>query len=341
MRNLAILAAVAALSIPAAANAQAVIANGPGGAAGNVMLGINQTGELNYRGDLTNVSATGQRIVGLRSTSTRNEATSDGCTCEGWGAAVQGTGTTVYRNTAVGSSGVGSSSMVTDYAGVGTIGTFAISTVTSSTGALKVVHNYHASATPFLYQVDVTITNSSGADFTGKTLYRRTMDWDIEPTPFSEFSTIQGAVAATNVLSSSDNGFCNSNPLLVACGGTPGDFLHLGPFDHGAQFTFIFDLLKAGESRTFQTFYGVAPTETGALAALGVVGAEVYSFGQSRAGPADFKLKETFIFAFKGVGGTVIHGVPEPTSWALMIMGAGFVGTTLRTSRRRRIALAA
>ena len=109
----------------------------------------------------------------------------------------------------------------------------------------------------------------------------------------------------------------------------------------GAQFTFTFDPLLAGQSRTFKTFYGVAPTETAALAALGVVGAEVYSFGQSRAGPTDFKAKETFIFAFKGVGGTVIHGVPEPTSWALMIMGAGLVGTSLRTSRRRRIALAA
>ena len=324
MRKILLLAAAAAILIPAAANAQAIINNGV------VRLGINETGELNFDdgaphpGALTN-------IVGLRSVATGHEATADGCTCEGWGAAVSGVDT-VFRNTAVGSSAVGSSSMVTDYAGPGTEGTFANSTVTSASGALLVKHNYHASATPFLYQVDVTITNTTAGDFTNATLYRRTMDWDIEPTPFNEYSTIQGAAGAANVIEADNNGFCNSNPLSGTCGGTPANFTDLGPTDHGASFTFSFDALKAGMSQTFTIFYGVAPTERFALNALAAVGAEVYSFGQANLGgvPGD----ETFIFGFKGVGGTVVGGIPEPATWAMMIMGFGFAGAAIR---RRRV----
>jgi type IV pilus assembly protein PilY1 len=328
MRKLLMVATAAAFLIPAAANAQAIISSG------NVRLGINQTGELNiddgapHPGAFTN-------IVGLRSTTTGHEATADGCTCEGWGAAVVG-GSTVFRNTAVGSSAVGSSSMVTDYAGPGTEGTFANSLVTSADNALTVSHNYHASLTPFLYQVDVTITNTSGADFAGGTLYRRTMDWDIEPTPFNEYSTIQGTVGAANVLAADDNGFCNSNPLSGPCGGVPAPFTDLGPTDHGASFTFIFDPLAAGASRKLVIFYGVAPTERLALNALAAVGAEVYSFGQANIGgaPGD----ETFIFGFQGVGGRAVDGVPEPATWAMMIMGFGLAGGTLRRRRAQTVA---
>jgi hypothetical protein len=323
-----LLVATAAFLIPVAANAQAIINNG------TVRLGINQTGELNFDDGAAHPGAF-TNVVGLRSVGTGHEATADGCTCEGWGAAVQGTGTTVYRNTSVGSSGVGSSMMVTDYAGAGTEGTYAVSTVTSSNSALLVSHNYHASISSFLYQVDVTITNNTAEDFGGATLYRRTMDWDIEPTPFNEFSTIQGAAGATNVLAADNNGFCNSDPLSGSCGGTPADFYHLGPSDHGASFTFGFDALAAGASQTFSIFYGVAPTERAALGALGLVDAEVYSFGQANLDgvPGD----ETFIFGFKGVGGTAV-AVPEPATWALMIGGFGFAGAALRRRRSQRLA---
>jgi hypothetical protein len=244
-------------------------------------------------------------------------------------------GTTVFRNTSVGSSAVGSSVMATDYRWCRAPRAPSPSRRSpSATGALLVSHNYHASATAYLYQVDVTITNTTANDFANATLYRRTMDWDIEPTPFNEFSTVQGAAGAANVLEATDNGFCSSNPLSGPCGGVPANFDHLGPTDHGASFTFGFDPLKAGMSQTFTIYYGVAPNERLALGALALVDAEVYSFGQANVGgePGD----ETFIFGFKGVGGTAV-AVPEPATWALMIGGFGFVGASLR---RRRAALA-
>jgi type IV pilus assembly protein PilY1 len=183
----------------------------------------------------------------------------------------------------------------------------------------------------------VTVKNISGAATTAL-LYRRTMDWDVEPTPFNEYSTIQGTVGATNVIGANNNGFCDSNPL-AGCSGTPGDFIDLGPFDHGANFDFRFDGLDADESFTFTIFYGAAPTERGALVSLNAVGAEVYSLGQA----ADDRLgttpgRSTFIFGFKGVGGVIVDPpvVPEPATWAMMIAGFGLVGAAARRRRTLR-----
>jgi hypothetical protein len=39
-----------------------------------------------------------------------------------------------------------------------------------------------------------------------------------------------------------------------------------------------------------------------------------------------------------GGGGGLVHGVPEPATWALMVLGFGFAGYVLR---RRRIAAGA
>lgn len=242
---------------------------------------------------------------------------------------MSGTSLTVYEN-----SSVGSDFTPVSFASTASTATSVVKS-TDMVGALQVTHAYAPSAsTPFLYQVDVTITNTTMTDFTGATLYRRTMDWDVEPTPFNEYSTIQGAVGATNVLEADNNGFCSSDPLSGSCGGTPANFTDLGPLDHGASFTFTFDPLLAGMSRTLTIFYGVAPTERQALAALGAVGAEVYSFGQSSAGPGGTPGDETFIFGFKGVGGTAV-AVPEPSAWALMILGFGAAGAALRSKRRR------
>ena len=306
---------------PVAASAQAIIDNG------TVQLGVNASGSLNVGNGVfgTSFSSGG---VGLRSITSGNEATFDGCTCEGWGAAVSGTGISVYDNTANASSFTGVS-----FASTASTATSVV-TDTGATPSLQVTHAFSASSTAYLYQVDVTITNVSGADFTGDTLYRRTMDWDINPTAFDEFVTIGGTGFAANVLGANDNGFCDSNPL-AGCSQilASGDFVDSGPADHGANFDFKFGPLLNGASQSLRIFFGVAPTKTIALAALGNVGAEVYSFGNSNnAGAAG---DETFIFGFRGVGGGV---VPEPGTWALMIVGFGTAGAMLR--RRRSLAVA-
>lgn len=319
-------ALLASTLFAAPAMASAIITNG------TIGLGVDDEGQLNISS--TNRSAGGTFNYGLRDIATNLEATAQGCLCEGWGAAVAGTGTTVYANNSS-----GTSASLVSFASTASTATSIVSSVGG--GALTVSHIYAPSASSLLYQVEVTITNTSGADFTGATLYRRVMDWDIEPTPFSEFSTIQGSVGAANVLFTSNDGFANSNPLSGPSNiGVTGDFVDFGTRDHGALFDFTFDALKAGESRKLTVFYGAAPTEAAALGALGAVGAEVYSFGQA----ADDKLggtagRRTFIFGFKGVGGTVIPGgVPESSTWMMMIAGFGIAGMSLRSRRRNAIA---
>nr|MBI3613040.1 PEP-CTERM sorting domain-containing protein [Nitrospirota bacterium] len=175
--------------------------------------------------------------------------------------------------------------------------------------------------------------------------YRRVMDWDIEPTYFDEFVTIHGW-PATNLLATSDNGFATADPLggghadLAGCG-LNANFTDCGPADHGANFDFGFPALAAGDSQSFRIFYGGAGNETDALAALGAVGAEVYSFGKCN--PSDERggacsmpdgAPNTFIFAFAGVGGTPVPpSVPEPAS--LLLFGSGLAGLAAWRMRRK------
>lgn len=322
-----LLIAAASVALPAMAHAGALIDNG------TIQLGVDTRGQLNISTP-SNPSATGLLVTGLRDKATKLEATADGCLCEGWGVAVQGTGITGYANNSTGTANLTVDSFTST-------ASTATSSVHLTSGELSVVTAFAPSASAFLYQADVTITNLTGADMTGSLLYRRTMDWDIEPTAFSEFSTIQGTALATNVLHANDNGFCDSNPL-AGCSQilATGDFVDSGPTDHGANFDFIFSPLKLGESRTLRIFYGSAPDEKTALNALSSVGAEVYSFGQNSRDKTGGN-GQTFIFGFEGVGGVIVPpgdgGVPEPATWALMILGMGAVGGMLRNQRRRAL----
>jgi hypothetical protein len=148
------------------------------------------------------------------------------------------------------------------------------------------------------------------------------MDWDVEPTAFNEFVTIQGTAAASNVAFASNDGFASANPLSGPTNlGFTGDFINAGPLDHGALFDFNFGILKAGETFTFSTFYGAAEKESTALSALAQVGAEVYSSGKPASDGVN-GTPNTFVFGFAGVGGEVIPD-PEPIPEPLTILGTG------------------
>ncbi len=320
-------AGVAALGLAASASAAAIITNG------TVTLGVDDLGQLNVPGGAPS-PVTGTSLVGLRFNATGNEATSHGCLCEGWGVGIGGSGTGGFANNALGTGGLSLISFSSD-------ATTATSVVSAGMGALEVTHAFAPAAeTPNLYRVTVTIKNTSGSDI-ANLLYRRTFDWDVEPTTFSEFVTIGGTAGATAVLAAVDNGFCNSN-VFTACspilGGGSGDFVDLGPADHGANFDFDFGMLKAGESFTFEIFYGAALTEAGALSALAAVGAEVFSLGQCASDPRGVGTAgcNTFAFGFKGVGGTPIDPViPVPAALPLFLAGLAGFGAL-----RRRKALA-
>jgi hypothetical protein len=191
----------------------------------------------------------------------------------------------------------------------------------TSTAVMRVTHDYRPSpATPNLYEVIVTIENLGAAAIEPR--YRRVMDWDIEPSAFSEYVTIQGTAGADNVLFANSNGFETADPLVTPDPWTfEGDAVDEGPNDHGALFDFGFDSLPAGESMSFNTYYGAAGNETAANAALAAVGAEVYSYGQPS---YDYEANEpldptigspnTFIFAFAGVGGEAVFPAARFTS---------------------------
>jgi hypothetical protein len=280
---------------------QAIISNG------TIKLGVDSLGQLNIPGGIASVGGTS--VVGLRylSGGMEFESTSPGCLCEGWGVADLLTATSGYANNSAGIGGLTPVSFS--------------STATTATSVVKVgltyevTHEYKPSSeTPNLYEVNVSIKNIS-SDPT-HVVYRRVMDWDIDPTDFSEYVTIAGAPTTSALIGASDQGFASADPLtgpasLLKPYGKF-DFTDSGPADHGALFDFDFGMLAAGDIYSFRTFYGAAGTETDALLALGEVSAELYSFGQSStAGGPTLGTPATFIFAFEGVGGTIL--VPDPT----------------------------
>lgn len=263
-----------------------------------IQLGVNQEGHLNIdRGKLS--SGSGTTTVGVRYMPTNADSILPECSCEGWGVADARSGVTGYTDAAFGGA---VNLKVLSFTSTESEAT---STVTIGS-TLQVTHYYHPSSlSSNLYQVNVSITNI-GADVVDLR-YRRVIDWDIEPTAFNEFVTIDTGVAK-NIAYTSNNGFASANPLSGHTDrGFIGTFFDAGPADQGALFDFNFGRLEVGATKTFTIYYGAAATEFEAIDAIIDVGAEAYSFGQPNTidgnGPT-LGTPNTFIMAFSGVGGT-------------------------------------
>ncbi|GAA1056406.1 hypothetical protein GCM10017608_28400 [Agromyces luteolus] len=274
---------------------------------GTILLAVNPTGELNT--DDATGSPAGPGDAGLAYLPTGSDSTSPGCLCEGWGVGDPASG--VWGGANLASEGPGGTNLVLEsfeYTG-STAKSVVVVVDDSDAPVFRVTHEYVPStATPNLYQVNVTIENLSG-EAIATVQYRRVMDWDIEPTAFDEFVTIDGG-SASALFYTSDDGFASPNPLSGPASILfEGDAVDSGPDDHGALFDFAFGPLGIGGSLSFVIFYGAAATEAEAIAALAAVGAEAYSFGQTSSDPKG-GTPNTFIFAFGKVGGAPIFGEP-------------------------------
>ncbi|KAL3784989.1 LOW QUALITY PROTEIN: hypothetical protein HJC23_011190 [Cyclotella cryptica] len=255
---------------------------------GLIKLGVTEQGALNVPGGQPTAPEDGQSetTVGLRyifpDGRGEGESTSYGCTCEGWG--VGADGEAIFFNTADENSP--SSAYTNSFTSTATT---AVAMLSFTSGKMRVTHDYHpASKTRNLYEVTVTLENTSGGTITDIP-YRRVFDWDVYPTPFNECSTVQPDPSTVSALvKSSNDGFMSANPYAtfssIPYGGSDGfnNFTDLGPQDHGASFQFQFGPLRDGSSVSFSTYYGAAANEAEAKAALGAVGAEVYSIAKPR-----------------------------------------------------------
>ncbi|HEV2057648.1 MAG TPA: Ig-like domain repeat protein, partial [Methylomirabilota bacterium] len=298
----------------ASAGTAAIIDNG------TVQMGINPAGDLNVPGGTPSGPSSVTTTVGLRYIPTNADALSPGCLCEGWGVANADAATVTFGGAANESTNPFAPGLVVVDALTGvtvttgktraeSVGSAYKSVVTAGPGRVRVTHNYHPSASPNLYQIDITIENI-GSTSIGDLRYRRVLDWDIEPFVFSEFVEIHLGTAP-NLLRATTDGFRSANPL-----DSPGPFAGAppttltgavgstdysgGPADQGSLFDFSFGMLGPGESITFTLFYGAAGTRADALAAISAVGATSYSLGIPRTSTltASTGGPNIFIFAF-------------------------------------------
>lgn len=184
----------------------------------------------------------------------------------------------------------------------------ATSTVLTDDG-LSIVQAFSFAADNIL-AIDVTLTNTTGDALS--TLFQRLADFDVDPdSNETVFDPYGNTVENTYV------GFLDASVY------TPWDFGCYGgcniDYDAGAGFRFDFGSLGAGQSRTVRYYYGVggAPGDLATqMNALGVTNMLV-------ATGADRTLS-----AAMGVVGPA--AVPEPATWAMMLLGFFGLGSVLR-----------
>ncbi len=354
-----ILIAIFALTVAASCWGQAVITL----PSGNVSLGIGAFGELGncnnadcaagglatgtpglptnsnvtapFVGDAGNLAG---QAYGIYLKGQNADSVTPGCFCEGWGASYNGTVEGNSSNDNGGNTGI---------TGVSFASTATTANSVVTIGNLKITQAYApapGAGGTWLFQDTVTIQNT-GATTDANVEYARSTDWDINPTEFNEIETL-GGWPATNLVWSVNNGFCADNPLTImsSCTAiatskgsswTSTNFTQNGFADQGSSFLFNFGSLAAGASQTFDIFYGAADNNTDAVSALSAVGAQVYVLGYASDGTgctgtapcidgAANLSSGTWMFAFAGVGGTVIGGTPEPAT--LVLFGSALIG---------------
>ena len=162
---------------------------------------------------------------------------------------------------------------------------------------VQITHDFHpAPQTDNLYEVAVTFENVSDVPISDLQ-YVRQVYWRINST-FVSYATMQGTELEPTVIRATDGGASfwprssNRGPVVA---GAVGNFVDVGPNNHGAHLDLDLAELPPGEKKTIYFYYGAAGSEAAAIEAVNKVGAPVYALGQSQPSGEP----ETFIFAYK------------------------------------------
>jgi len=289
---------------------------------GEVILGIRNCAALNERytsGHLPKTDPTGMNYVGIRNKNVHSgfgvgeiTGVERGCLCEGWTVMAYDNNKKSYNWCGDNAAQNGPFNIRNDDCGtyslknrtfVSTAECLACGNKSKKETFVKVRHDFHISSEPELYEVQVVIENPTNKYYPSVE-YRRTFDWDIDPSPFNEFVTHSGAEKCPAVTFAVDNGFCQQDPNL-ACNQlyASGDFVDVGPYDHGSTFQVNLGTLRPKSKKEFTFYYGLSPgkcdgwisPEMAMLQALQNVGATVYSLGQKNTNPL---VGDPFTFAF-------------------------------------------
>jgi|GEM_PF-1404916 hypothetical protein len=198
---------------------------------------------------------------------------------------------------------------------------------TTSVGAS--VTQLYGFVAPNIVKVHHVVTNTSGNNLGFS--FQRNWDVDVSPTTFYENSYGHIGVHPF-VLDSSYGGFENPDPAVAYALSCAANCNALGDLGGGIKAGTWY--LNAGGSFSFNYFYGIsnAGEDSDHLTAQMFLADSDYNIlSQS---------SENGQYPFHGANSAAIgfNAVPEPASWALMIVGFGMVGAA---TRRRRAVVSA
>jgi hypothetical protein len=289
----------------AGANAQQVITD----PTSSYSVGIGQNGELYdfYSG------------IGFRRLADAYDPLAPGSPRDSWGVGIPTLGSAAYADQA----DYGASNITGTTFNIGT--SSATASTTTSIG-LEVYQKYSFVSSNIL-EVKETITNVSGS--LEPVVFGRDIDWDVYPTEFDE-NTFGPTGVSAKVIDSSYYGFENPSPLVPYAASCFGGCN--GTADLGGGIQVSLGVLGAGASTSINYYYGISEigqNVNGLISEAQADGAQYIIATQSSENGAYANLGENS--AFIAVG----SGVPEPSTWAMMLLGfAGLAFAGYRGSRK-------
>ncbi|NUU19142.1 hypothetical protein HP550_17985 [Cellulomonas humilata] len=226
--------------------------------------------------------------LGLRrADSPETEVLAQGCACEAWGIGNQ------WDHGSVDSQGSASNVTLRSFQADADS-----AEIVTSTGDLRVTHEYEPSSDDDLYAVNVTVERTGALVNSDHVTYRRAVDFDVAPTPFDEYVTWAKTSDGddSNVVVLTNDGFAYADPTSAATSlGSVGYVDRYGPTDQGGLIDLDLGPVRPGSPVTFTLYFGVALDADEARASVEGVGADVYLLGE----PSSELSTNTAVFAFR------------------------------------------